>query len=87
MPMSARGRWQCGIHNGDCRLVEVAPGGAVFLLPLREASQLEPPLTLDVELESGMSWRVTQKAELVRRNVAADGACKISVAFPRDEYD
>jgi hypothetical protein len=68
-------------------LVEVAPGGAVLILPLREASQLEAPLTLNVELEQKMEWRVTDEAEVIRRIPLSERACKVVVAFPTAEYD
>ena len=86
VPMVANAHWRCGDRSGGCQLVDVSPCGAALLLPLRDVFQLESYTTLDVELEQRMEWRVTDKAEVIRRIPLGERACQVGVAFPTAEY-
>jgi c-di-GMP-binding flagellar brake protein YcgR len=85
--MVANAYWRCGGRSGRCQLVDVSPGGAALVVSLRDVFQLEAYATLDVELETRMEWRVTDKAEVIRRILLGERACKVGVAFPTAEYD
>lgn len=82
VPMSAGVHWRCGGQDGQCRLLDVAPGGAALVLPLRDVFSLDAAITLNVELDPGMTWCLTDQATVVRRSPRPDRTCRVAVAFP-----
>lgn len=82
VPMTAQVHWRNGSRRGTCRLMDMSPGGASFLVPMREVFTLGSRISLDVELGPTLEWQVTDRAEVVRRVPVGDNTCEVAVVFP-----
>ena len=81
VPASGPVRWQSGVHEGHCEIVDISPGGAGLRMSAPRASKLGERLTLEVDLACGMTWRIASDARVVRRCLDDDGTCRVGVEF------
>lgn len=86
VPVSGPMHWRSGADRGLCEAIDISPGGASFRLPIRQAAQIGPTVSLDVDLGVGLEWDVTRDARVVRRTTSANGQCILGVEFPPHEW-
>ncbi len=79
-----RMRWQCGVHVGECDMLDLSPGGVSFSVPQRDARRIDGRVKLHVELTPGMTWQVAEAARVVRITLRDPNTCRVCVAFPAD---
>lgn len=80
VPMSGSLRWQSGPYRGEAEVLDLSPTGASFLVSLASAEKIRDGVSLELELEPGRVWRVTESAQVVQR-VAFPRTCRFGVHF------
>lgn len=76
VPAAGPVRWQSGQRTGIGQLVDISPGGAGVLLPLRKALQVGEPITLDTEDSTAA---LITGGVVVRRSPRDDGQCLLGI--------
>ncbi len=84
VPVRGPAYWRSGVRGGHCELVDVSPGGVGLRMSLRKAASLGQQLTVDVDLEPGVQWRLANEARVVRCIPADDGTCLVGIELPSD---
>ncbi len=84
VPVCGPARWTSGTRQGHCELLDISPGGVGLRMPMRQATQLGPCITLEVDMTPDAAWNLPKNARVVRREPDEDGQCRVGVAFPRD---
>jgi len=70
VPMTGNICWQSDRRTGECRLLDISPGGATFEVPVEEAFRIGPRVRLDMKLTDEIEWCVTEGAQVVRKVVS-----------------
>ncbi|MFO0972725.1 MAG: PilZ domain-containing protein [Phycisphaerae bacterium] len=86
VPMSGSMRWQSGAFTGEAEVLDISPSGAGFLVAHRSADKLNDGLLLEIELEPGRVWRVTESAQIVQR-IPLPQAYRFGVSFSDGDAD
>jgi len=81
VPMAGNICWRSDRRTGECRLLDISPGGAAFEVPAEEAFRIGPKIRLDMKLTDEIEWCVSERAQVVRRVARAPDRCQISVEF------
>jgi len=82
VPMTCDICWRSDRRTGECRLLDISPGGATFEVPVEEAFRIGPRVRLDMKLTDEIEWCVTERAQVVRKVARVPDMCQVSVEFP-----
>ena len=66
---------------GVGEVLDISVCGAAVKVPVREAFQVGPSVTLRMELGRGLEWSLTDEATVVHKMPENDGTCRIGVEF------
>ena len=84
-------QWRSGLGAGVGEILDMSACGAAVKVPVREAFQVGPSVTLNMELRKGLGWFLTDEATVVQKIPENDETCRIGVAFssrhPKGEFN
>ena len=81
VPMNGDVQWRSGMGAGVGEVLDMSACGAAVKVPVREAFQVGPNVTLNMELGKGVEWSLTDEATVVHKMPENDGTCRIGVEF------
>ena len=81
VPMTGDVQWRSGLGAGVGEILDMSECGAAVKVPVREAFQVGPSVTLNMELGKGLGWFLTDEATVVQKMPENDGTCRIGVEF------
>ena len=81
VPMNGDVQWRSGMGAGVGEMLDISACGAAVKVPVREAFQVGPGVTLNMELGKGWGWSLTNEATVVHKWPENDGTCRIGVEF------
>jgi len=81
VPMNGDVQWRSGMGAGIGEILDMSACGATVKVPVREAFQVGPSVTLNMELGKGLGWSLTDEATVVHKMPENDGTCRIGVEF------
>lgn len=81
VPMEGMMCWRSDRGAGTCRICDISPEGAAFLLPTEVSNRMSRHLALDMPLGDGVQWTVAEDARVIRKSYENEVDSRIAVHF------
>jgi hypothetical protein len=81
VPARGPAHWHTSDGQGFCEVLDLAPSGAGLRMAPGRALPTDTDIALDIELAPGETWRLAERARVVRRVLDDDGSWILGISF------